>query len=116
MVNVTTGIILTVAGNGSYGYGGDGGPATSAELKLPQGVVLDSSGNVYIGDASNFRIRMVNTNTGYISTVAGNGSWGYGGDGGPPTSAQMDPSGIAFDSTGNMYIADASNNRIRMVI
>jgi uncharacterized protein (TIGR03437 family) len=109
------GIITTVAGNGSQGYPGDGGPATSAELYNPSGVVVNTSGSVYIADTSNSRIRKVSA-AGIITTVAGNGAEGYSGDGGPATSAQLFyPSGVALDASGNLYIADQNNNRIRKV-
>jgi len=112
------GTIITFAGNGTGGYSGDGGPATSAELNYPTGVAVDSSGNVFIADTNNNRIREVFTN-GTIVTYAGSGYYGTGGfsgDGGPATSAQLNyPSGVAFDSSGNLYIADSSNNRIRKV-
>jgi sugar lactone lactonase YvrE len=109
------GIIATVAGNGSFGYSGDGGPATSAQLAYPYGVALDASGNLYIADYLNSRIRKVSAE-GIITTVAGNGSAGYSGDGGPATSAQLGlPSGVAVDASGNLYVADNLNNRIRKV-
>ena len=115
MLNASTGVISTVAGNGSGTFGGDGGPATSAALNSPQDVDIDSQGNLYIADGSNHRIRMVNTSTGVISTVAGNGSTGYGGDGGPATSAAILPSSVDVDGQGNIYIAELGNRRIRMV-
>jgi sugar lactone lactonase YvrE len=109
-------IITTVAGNGTQGYKGDGGSATSAELYGPAGVAVDASGNLYIADASNNRVREVNAATGVITTVAGTGVAGYSGDGGPATSAELnDPSGIAVDAAGDLYIADTGNNRIREV-
>ncbi len=110
-----SGIITTVAGNGSSGYGGDGGPATSALLDFPVGVAVDSAGNLFIADDGDSRIREVSS-SGIITTVAGNGSSGFGGDGGPATSAQLhSPRGVVVDSTGNLFIADADNYRIRMV-
>ncbi len=116
MVNASTGVISTVAGNGTQGYSGDGGAATSAELNWPSAVVLDSSGNLYIADSNNNRIRVVNASTGVISTVAGNGTQGYSGDGGAATSAEFNtPDGLALDSGGNIYIADLFNDCIRMV-
>jgi sugar lactone lactonase YvrE len=111
----SNGIITTVAGNGWAGFGGDGGPATSAELWYPLGVAVDQDGNLFIADSHNNRIRKVSTD-GIITTVAGNGTFGFSGDGGPPTSAQLDyPSAIALDSSGNLFIADSGNNRVRKV-
>jgi uncharacterized protein (TIGR03437 family) len=111
---VSNGVITTVAGNGTYGFSGDGGPATSGELNLPGGLAVDSAGNLYIDDTNNYRIRKVSN--GVITTVAGNGTYGFSGDGGPATSAQLNEAfGIAFDSDGNLYIADQINNRIREV-
>ncbi|MBI6547178.1 MAG: hypothetical protein HY692_10320 [Cyanobacteria bacterium NC_groundwater_1444_Ag_S-0.65um_54_12] len=105
----TTGIITTVAGNGSLGYSGDGGPATSAQLYAPHNLTMDNGGNLYIAEFSNYRIRKVDT-AGSITTVAGNGSQGYSGDGGPATSAQLDyPAGMAVDGAGNLYSADYHN-------
>jgi hypothetical protein len=115
-VDVGTGIISTVAGNGTAGFSGDGGPATSAELNFPDGVALDAAQNVYIGDARNNRIRKLDVSTGVITTVAGNGTGGYGGDGGLATNAELNfPSRPALDSNGNIYIADFQNNRVRRV-
>jgi sugar lactone lactonase YvrE len=111
----TSGIITTVAGNGAYGYSGDSSAATSAELFYPRGVAVDSSGNIYIADLNNHRIRKVST-SGIITTVAGNGTYGYSGDSGAATSAELyNPSGVAVDSSGNIYIADVSNQRVRKV-
>ena len=111
----TAGIISTVVGNGIEGYSGDGGPATSASLNYPVGLTLDSSGNIYIADANNSRVRKV-TPAGIISTIAGNGQEGFSGDGGSATSAELNlPSDVLIDGAGNLYIADAGNNRIRKV-
>jgi hypothetical protein len=109
------GIISTVAGTGTLGYSGDGGQATNAALYNPWIVIADVSGNLYISDATNNRVRMVNT-SGIITTVAGNGTQGYSGDGGQATDAALYyPSGIAFDASGNLFIADSHNERIRMI-
>jgi RHS repeat-associated protein len=120
-VSAATGIITTVAGGGSGCAGqtdsvGDGCPATSAELSTPTGVALDSNLNLYIADPGYYRIREVSAASGIITTVAGNGTGGYSGDGGPATSAELNlPSGVAVDSNGNLYIADRSHDRIRKV-
>jgi trimeric autotransporter adhesin len=115
-ITKSTGVITTVAGTGSQGYSGDKGQATSAELNNPYGVAVDASGNIYIADNSNHRIRMVTNGTGVITTVAGNGSQGYSGDSGQATSAALySPPGVAVDASGNIYIADFYNNRIRKV-
>ena len=107
--------ITTVAGNGSAGYSGDGGPATSASLNAPAGVAVDASGDIFISDDTNNRIRKVNP-SGVITTVAGTGSAGYSGDGGPATSAQLrGPTDVVVDSAGNLYVADAGNSRVRKV-
>jgi len=108
------GVITTFAGNGSAGFGGDGGAATSAQLNSPEGVAVDAAGNVYIADTQNARVRRVTGGT--ISTFAGNGSAGFGGDGSTATSAQLDtPVGLAVDAGGNVYIADLGNSRVRRV-
>ncbi len=113
-VDVSTGIITTAAGNGSSGFSGDGGPATAAQLRYPHGVAVDGAGNFYIADRNNNRIRKVDVSTGIITTVAGTGSRGFSGDGGPATAAQLNhPRGVAADGAGNIYIADTSNGRIR---
>ncbi|HUY91114.1 MAG TPA: DUF4214 domain-containing protein [Pirellulales bacterium] len=110
-VDNTTGVIKTVAGNGAYGYTGDGGPATSAEFAKPNGVAVDSAGNLFIADYSNDRVREVNHATGIISTVAGNGKFGFSGDGGQATAAELNPSGVALDSSGDLFIADGTRVR-----
>ena len=105
--------ITTVAGSDSAG--GDGGPATQAQLTAPYGVTTDSEGNIYIPDTENHRIRKVDTE-GIITTFAGTGEEGYGGDGGPATEAKLDwPTGVAADDDGNVYIADRNNERVRKV-
>jgi trimeric autotransporter adhesin len=115
-VSAVTGVITTVAGNGTAGFAGDGAAATSAELNQPGGVAVDTAGNIYIADFSNNRIRKVTVATGVITTVVGNGTAGFSGDAGLATSAELNvPNGVAFDITGNLYIADDGNNRIRKV-
>jgi hypothetical protein len=108
----TNGIITTVAGSRNSGYSGDGGAATNAELREPEGVTLDGYGNLFIADTGNERIRKVGT-SGIIATVAGGGS---SGDGGQATNASLNyPEGVTVDVYGNLFIADAYNNRIRKV-
>ena len=111
---VTNGIITTVAGTGGYGFSGDNGPATSAQLYNPEGITVDAAGNLYIADTLDNRIRKVSN--GIITTVAGNGTYGFSGDNGPATSSQLGhPTGVAADSAGNLYAADRDNNRIRVL-
>ncbi len=111
-----SGIITTVAGTGTSGFSGDGGPATSAQLFGPTVVALDRAGNLYIADDENRRVRKVTLSTGLITTVAGNGAAGFGGDDGPATSAQFKRiRGLAFDNENNLYIADAENHSVRRV-
>ena len=118
-----SGIITTIAGNGTFGYSGDGGPGTSAQITVPSGLAVDSAGNLFILDTENNRVRRV-TADGIITTVAGNGVPGYSGDGGPASDAQLgitnrihgiNPTGLAFDGAGNLYIADDGNVRVRKV-
>ena len=116
LLGVISGVINTVAGNGTAGYTGDGGAATSAELNGPFGLTLDGGDNLYISDYSNEVIREVNSNTDIISTIAGNGTAGFAGDTGPATSAELHQTeGLAVDGAGNLYIADTTNQVIRMV-
>lgn len=112
------GVITTFAGNGEYGYSGDGSLATNAELASPSGLAVAANGTIYIADRDNERIRAVTPN-GIINTVAGSGAplaGGFSGDGGPATNAQLNaPQGVTVDGNGNLYIADTSNWRIRKV-
>ena len=122
-VAAATGIITTLAGSGTLGYSGDGGPATSAKLDHPIGLAVDAAGNLYFADgdsgypdSGNNVIRKITAATGIITTAVGNGTPGYSGDGGPATSAQLNhPVGVAMDAAGNLYIADTFNSRIRKV-
>ena len=114
-VTAATGIISTVAGNGISGYAGDGGAATAAKLYYPNGIALDSAGNMFISDGSNY-IRRVDSSSGVITTVAGNGTWGSQGDGGPATAASIIPSGVAVDGVGRIYLVDSNAQTIRKVI
>ncbi|HTA83989.1 MAG TPA: hypothetical protein VK783_13685, partial [Bacteroidia bacterium] len=110
----SAGIISTIAGSSIGGYKGDGSPATKAELSSPSAMAIDASGNFYIVDSFNGYIRMVNT-AGIISTLAGNGSFSYSGDGGPATAAGLySPWGIAVDASGKVYVTDFSN-RVRVI-
>ncbi len=118
--NLPNGIINTVAGNGTNGFSGDGGAATNAELNLPTGVAVDATGNLFIADYYNNVIRKVGTN-GIITTVAGYRGGirpgGYSGDGGAATNAELyGPSGVAVDTTDNLFIADEGNQRIRKLV
>jgi trimeric autotransporter adhesin len=115
-VTAATGVITTVAGNGAYGFSGDGFAATAAQITYPSAVAVDGAGNLYIADTANNRIRKVTAVSGVITTVAGNGTAGVGGDGGLAPSAQLNgPQGIAVDGAGNLYIGDTSNQRVRKV-
>ncbi len=106
------GIITTIAGTGSVGYSGDGGPATDAQLNGPQSVALDAAGNLYIADTGNFVVRKVSTD-GIIITIAGNGSQGYSGDGGPALNAEfLRPVDLAIDTVGNIYVSDGDSIRL----
>jgi hypothetical protein len=110
------GAITTVAGTGVEGFSGDGGAATAARIAQPDSVALDSAGNLYIADTYNHRIRKVDVATGIITTIAGNGTGDFSGDGGLATSASLRyPSGVAVDSAGLIYIADTYNSRIRRI-
>lgn len=111
---ISNGVITTVAGNGTKGFSGDNGQATSAQLNSPSGVAIDGVGDLYIADSGNNRIRKVAG--GVIATVAGNGNQDFSGDSGLASSAELNaPGGVAVDSAGNLYIVDVNNNRIRKV-
>ena len=115
-ITVSTGIISTIAGTGTASFSGDNGAATSAAFNNPCGISVDSSGNVYIADYSNHRIRKVTASTGVITTVAGTGSTTYNGDSIAATSASLcNPHAVILDSYGNLFIADRYNHRIRKV-
>lgn len=113
---MATGVISTFAGVGTPGYGGDGGPATMAELNNPSCIVFDKGGNALIADSLSHAVRIVDT-TGTMHTIAGTASkYGFQGDGGPATAARLwSPMAIALDSVGNLWISDSYNNRIRRV-
>ncbi|MEQ9205528.1 MAG: YDG domain-containing protein, partial [Cyclobacteriaceae bacterium] len=111
----TNGIITTIAGNGTQGYSGDGGLATSAQLNAPYGITFDTNDNLFISEIGNHTIRKIDSN-GIITTIAGNGTPGYSGDGGLATSAQLHaPYGITFDTNDNLFIGERNNNIIRKV-
>jgi sugar lactone lactonase YvrE len=115
-IDGTTGIVTTVAGDGSQGYQGDGGQANLAQVYNPDGLCVDASNNLYFCDTGNNVIRMIKHATNVISTVAGFGQMGDSGDGGPATSAKLNqPRGVFVDPSGDIYIADSGNNRIRRV-
>lgn len=110
------GVVTTIAGNGVPGYSGDGGIATEAQINYPQDVELGPDGNLYFADTNNHVVRMIDLSTGVIRTIAGTGTRGYGGDGGPATQAQLNrPFGVAFDANGDLYVSDTFNGRIRKV-
>jgi hypothetical protein len=120
------GDIYSIAGTGTAGFSGDGGPATAAELHNPQGITLDSAGNVVITDTNNYRVRAVAAATGTfygqtmtagdIYTIAGNGNYGESGDGGAPTTAELsEPVAVGVDGAGNLVIVDSGFGRVRVV-
>lgn len=111
-----TKVTTLITGSLGPGYSGDGGPAAEAQLMGPRGLALDAAGNLFIADSGNHAIRRIAAADGTISTVAGTGSRGFSGDGGPATRAHLNtPDGVAFDASGNLYIADTLNQRIRKV-
>ncbi len=114
-ITASTGIITTLCGSSSPGYGGDGGQSTLASVNYPWGVAVDEAGNIYIADQLNNRVRKINT-SGIISTIGGNGIASYGGDGGQATAARIQyPTGVAIDPVGNIYVADQGNCLIRKI-
>jgi len=114
-IDAATGIITTIAGTGTPGFSGDNAPATSAQLSLPTALALDTTGNLYLADTGNHRIRKIST-TGIITTIAGTGTQGFSGDGGSALAAAIDsPTGLALDTENNLYLADTHNHRIRRI-
>jgi trimeric autotransporter adhesin len=115
-VDKSTGVITTVCGDGGGSFGGDGGPATGANMELPRAACVDLAGNIYVPDYGNHRIRKVNFATGIISTVAGNGTNGYSGDGSAATSAQISyPTSVSTDINGNIYFSERGNHTVRKI-
>ncbi len=115
VLDLTTGIITLVGGNGVAGSGGDGGPATAAQFFQPDGIVADA-GNLYVADTRNNKIRKIDLASGIVTTYAGTGVAGSGGDGGSPATAQLNtPSGVVLDLAGNVYISDFNNHKIRKI-
>jgi streptogramin lyase len=109
-------VITTVAGTGQPGYSGDGARAVEARLNMPFDVAFDAKGNLYLADTFNHCVRRIDAASGVISTVAGNGTKGFSGDGGPATQAQLnEPYGLAIDRSGNLYVVDRLNRRVRRV-
>ena len=120
-IDLSTNIITSIAGTGvaqylASGFSGDGGPAINAAFNNPEGLAVDATGNVYIIDKDNHRIRKVDVTKGNISTIAGTGTSGFSGDGGLATAAQLNaPAGITVDANGNVYISDGGNHRVRKI-
>ena len=115
-LNLTTGILTTIAGTGAPGFSGDNGSATSAQLDLPTALALDAKNNLYLADTRSHRIRRIDATTDLITTIAGNGTQGFSGDNAPATAASIDsPTGLALDASNNLYLADTHNHRIRRI-
>jgi sugar lactone lactonase YvrE len=115
-IDQVTGVITTIAGVGRYGHGGDGGPATAARLASPQALALGADGTVYVADTRNARVRRIDPGTGIVTTIAGTGAPGDGGDGGPATAARLSlPRGLTLGPDGSLYVADAGAHRVRRV-
>lgn len=118
-INITTGLVNTIAGNGTAGYSGDNGSPVMAKLHTPGNLFINSSGNLFICDAGNHTIRVMNVNSNFtvIKTVAGTGTLGFSGDGGPADAAKLNqPSGVWEDASGTIYIADMGNQRVRSIV
>ena len=110
------GNISTIAGNGTQGFSGDGGAASGAILNSPAGVAVDPAGNVYIADSGNNRVRKINAASGVITTIVGNATETFSGDGGPANQAGLyGPYALVIDGAGDLYLADVFHNRIRMI-
>jgi sugar lactone lactonase YvrE len=115
-VNVRTGALSVIAGNGTRGFSGDGGPATQASFAAPEWIAIDKDQNVFVGDRANHRIRRIDGRSRVVTTVAGTGAAGFAGDGGPALQAQItSPYGLHFDGEGNMIVFDTDVDRIRMI-
>jgi len=115
-VDLAAGRLTTLAGTGEPGYAGDGGPARAASFAAPHEIRFDGDGNLYVVERDNHVVRRIDARTGIVRTIAGNGSAGFSGDGGPAVEAQLrQPHSIAFDAAGNLLICDIGNNRIRAV-
>ncbi len=115
-INTKTGIITTIAGTGKKGLKKDGVLAIKAQLSNPLGLAMDKNGDLFYVDRGSNRVRKITLSTGIVETIAGNGKAGFSGDQGPPTDARLsNPTGIAFDELGNLYIVDRGNNRIRKI-
>ena len=115
-ISAATGVITTVAGNGEAASTGDGGPARNASINEPRGLLVDSTGNVWVAETGGNRVRRIDRQTGVITTVAGTGTAGFSGDGGPAVAAQLAaPTGLGDDPAGNVYVADRDNYRIRRI-
>jgi sugar lactone lactonase YvrE len=115
-IDASTGLITTIAGTGTQGYSGDGGAALSAAIDSPTGIAIDPSGNLYLADTHNHRIRKITSSTGLISTIAGTGVPGFSGDSAPASAATLAlPHGLTADAAGNLYLADTANHRIRRI-
>ncbi len=112
---IANGVISTIAGNGTLSYTGDGGPASLAQFSAISSIAVDAQGNIYVADTNNNAIRLFPLG-GTVSTIAGNGTLGYTGDGGTATVAELNnPRALAVTSSGNVYFADTGNNAVRLL-